>query len=101
MTKPGQSQPERKASAPANTPPVPPSAQETKRPTDSVPMLSGTFAKLPARFGRYEVQKQLGRGAMGAVYLARDTQLERPVAIKIPRVSGSGSAKLLARLKTE
>lgn len=61
----------------------------------------GTFAKLPVQFGRYHVEKLLGRGAMGAVYLAHDTQLERQVALKIPRLSAAGSAKLLQRLKTE
>lgn len=74
---------------------------ETKRPSDSVPMTSGSFEKLPLRFGRYEVQKLLGRGGMGAVYLALDTQLDRPVALKIPKVSASGSKKLLQRLETE
>ena len=31
---------------------------------------------------RYEFERLLGRGALGAVYLARDTRLSRPVAIK-------------------
>jgi len=33
-------------------------------------------------FGKYQVNKELGRGAMGVVYLGYDTALDRPVAIK-------------------
>ncbi len=39
------------------------------------------------RFGRYVMIEQIGYGAMGVVYLARDTRLERPVALKLPRFS--------------
>ncbi|HBE70998.1 MAG TPA: hypothetical protein DDW52_22865, partial [Planctomycetaceae bacterium] len=43
--------------------------------------------ELGGRFGRYEISGVLGRGAMGTVYLAKDSTLGRNVALKIPFLS--------------
>lgn len=39
----------------------------------------------PSQISRYHVEKQLGEGAFGRVYLAHDPELDRLVAIKVPR----------------
>ncbi len=44
----------------------------------------------PAAFGRYQVRNVVGTGGFGAVYLGHDTQLDRPVAIKVLRGGPEG-----------
>jgi serine/threonine protein kinase len=55
--------------------------------------------------GRYEISGELGRGAMGVVYYAKDPVIGRAVAVKSLRLSEEGTgltrAELLARFQTE
>ncbi len=53
------------------------------------------------KLGPYEIQSPLGAGGMGEVYRARDTRLERTVAIKILPAHLSSSAELKARFERE
>ena len=53
------------------------------------------------KLGPYEIQSALGAGGMGEVYRARDTRLERTVAIKILPPHLSSSAELKARFERE
>ncbi|MBN9521499.1 protein kinase [bacterium] len=48
-------------------------------------------AKIPRTFGRYRIQDCLGRGGMGAVFRAHDTQLDRVVALKVPFLGDDGA----------
>ncbi len=51
--------------------------------------------------GRYEILQLLGEGGMGAVYKARDRELDRPVALKLIRPELAASSAMLARFKQE
>jgi serine/threonine protein kinase len=53
------------------------------------------------RLGRYEILGPLGAGGMGEVYRARDTELERDVAIKVLPEAVAQNPDRLARFETE
>jgi serine/threonine protein kinase len=48
---------------------------------------------------RYRLEEEIGRGGLGVVYAARDTQLERRVALKVMDAEWAGEARLIARLE--
>lgn len=52
------------------------------------------------RIGRYEIQRELGRGAMGIVYLGRDSRISREVAIKTLPLGDEFSGEALEDVKT-
>ena len=54
-----------------------------------------------ARLGPYEVLSALGAGGMGEVYKARDTRLDRTVAIKVLPSEVAGDPDLRARFERE
>jgi CHASE2 domain-containing sensor protein len=62
-------------------------------------MLDGGRVEKPM-LGRYQVEKELGKGAMGVVYLGRDPKIGRVVAIKTMALSQEFEADELEEVKT-
>ena len=60
-----------------------------------MPVASGS------RIGVYEVERPLGAGGMGEVYLARDTRLQREVALKLLPAAFVSDPERLARFERE
>src|SRR6202048_1966097 len=54
-----------------------------------------------AKLGPYEIQSPLGAGGMGEVYRARDTRLDRDVAVKVLPPNLSSDPSLRQRLERE
>src|SRR5579864_473407 len=75
----------------------PPPQRRSLVPQASVPL----FEAGDLLGGRYEILQLLGEGGMGAVYKARDRELDRPVALKLIRPELAASSAMLARFKQE
>jgi eukaryotic-like serine/threonine-protein kinase len=77
--------------------PTPPSGPRNARIQVAAPMLqAGDILG-----GRYEILQMLGEGGMGAVYKARDRELDRFVALKLIRPELAANPSILARFKQE
>lgn len=70
--------------------------QESPHPAEA--LRSGQF---PVSMGRYQILRMLGKGGMGAVYLAEDTTLRRPIALKVTTCQGENSGTTIARFRRE
>ncbi|MDI1447003.1 protein kinase [Polyangium sp. 6x1] len=95
-----ESPPEPETRADASTSPLP---ERAARPARRVPSRA-TSAPLPVGVGatikHYELIRELGRGGMGTVFLARDTKLGRLVAIKLlHEYSGDKAERFLAEAR--
>jgi eukaryotic-like serine/threonine-protein kinase len=69
--------------------------------THRLPALSSLTLHIGARLGPYEILSALGAGGMGEVYRARDTRLDRAVAIKILAEALAGDPQFRERLDRE
>ena len=111
------SPPKRDTGAAAQTPPPSASDAPTMIHSSGAPMGSAPSSPVP-RFiassslpllfqpgmvlgGRYRILRILGEGGMGAVYQARDQELERIIALKVIRPELAGDASILQRFKQE
>ncbi|MFT3695570.1 MAG: protein kinase [Kofleriaceae bacterium] len=68
-------------------------------PSEDPPVRPSNLA-IGSRLGRFELVRLVGAGGMGHVYAARDTELDREVALKVLR-PGHGSIELEQRLLRE
>jgi tRNA A-37 threonylcarbamoyl transferase component Bud32 len=68
---------------------------------DSSPEPTASIKEIKGRIGKYDIIRPLGKGAMGIVYLAHDTILERDVALKVMVSQIEDDPELKSRFERE
>ncbi|HVQ30825.1 MAG TPA: protein kinase [Vicinamibacteria bacterium] len=74
---------------------------ETSDDKPDSPPKTPALKELSGRVGKFEIQKLLGKGAMGQVYLAHDTRLDRLVALKVMMAGIADDPELKQRFERE
>lgn len=85
--------------ADADVPATPPARDSVPASTRPPPVDATGRPAVPATLGRYRVEAMIGRGSMGAVYLGRDPQIGRQVAIKTLALTREFSGDRLAEAR--
>lgn len=87
-------------SSPPAHPPIPDIPKPTGPPASG--MWSGLLLQPGTLLGtRYRIVQLLGEGGMGAVYKAKDIELDRPIALKVIRPELASNPEILQRFKQE
>jgi serine/threonine protein kinase/tetratricopeptide (TPR) repeat protein len=90
-------------------PPLPPVTRQNAPPGAVTPISPSPFRTFGTFFlqsgtilgNRYQVVEMLGEGGMGAVYKARDVELDRVIALKVIRPELASNPEILQRFKQE
>jgi hypothetical protein len=90
------------AAPPPPPPPVPANGEPTQAPhPEAIPLAPAPPADVPETLGGYQILKELGRGGMGTVYLARQLSLDRKVALKVMKPQWADNPTFMARFTRE
>src|SRR5882757_7288282 len=114
-TMPGTSLPQNQVGAAAQTPPPLSGTPPQSTPLSGLPLTPSYASSIAATSitaflslqpgvtfgGRYEILSVLGQGGMGAVYQARDRELDRLIALKVIRPELATDPAILQRFKQE